>query len=374
MGNAAVAPARAYAWAYFTGESNGGERISLAVSRGDDALRWQTLNHGRPVLSSRYGTRGLRDPFIMRTHEGDGFVLIATDLNVSQLDGDFQRAQCIGSRHLEIWQSSDLIHFSEQRHVTVSPLEAGNTWAPEAHWVDELGMYALYWASNLYDGDQAQHPERRARPTYNRMMISLTRDFRTFSPPKVWVDVCRGDGRDGRGTIDATVVRDGDWWYRFIKDEGTMRIREERSRDLMAPVTGALPDEHETRGWRLVSDDVGVGLPNGERDDRGVPQVLTRGEGPCIVRTNPGDVNAARWLLFIDQPRYHGGPNHYIAFAGDDLADPDGWRPVSGVLRESLPVNADGGRPRHGTVLPITAAESARLLAGIPTITERNHQ
>jgi hypothetical protein len=36
---------------------------------------------------------------------------------------------------------------------------------------------------------------------------------------------------------------------------------------------------------------------------------------------------------------------------------------VSGKLREGIPTNADGGKPRHGTVMPITAAECDRLIA-----------
>lgn len=377
----------AYVWAYFTGDTGGNERVSLAVSNGDDALSWRALNGGEPLFVSQHGTRGLRDPFIMRLHGGSlgdsGFAIIATDLNVAALHGDFRRAQCEGSRYLEIWESSDLVHWGPQHHTLVSGPEAGNSWAPEAHWVEETGEYAVYWSSNLYgdgrsaeavrtdyesDGDgEGGIPVRRIHPTYGRMMIATTKDFRTFSCPRVWMDVCRGNGSDGFGLIDATVARDGDRWYRFVKDEKTMTVREEWSHDLFAPVVGTLPGESagdSASGWHLVREDVGVGLPNGERDETtGEPRLFTHGEGPCVFRANPGDVNGFNWYLFIDQPRYHGGPNHYIGFATQDLADPDGWTPVSGKLREGLPVNADGGKPRHGTVMPITASERARLLA-----------
>ena len=103
-------------------------------------------------------------------------------------------------------------------------------------------------------------------------------------------------------------------------------------------------------------------MPNGEHDQRGEPIPFTSGEGPCIVRANPGDVNGVRWFLFIDQPKYHGGPDHYVCFATQDLDDPQGWLPVSDRLREGLPVNADGGKPRHGTVIPITRHERDRLI------------
>lgn len=352
----------AYVWAYFTGDTGGNEQISLAVSRGNDALSWQTLNGGRPLFTSTYGTRGLRDPFIMRSHDGSRFFIIATDLNVAALHGNFRQAQCRGSQYLEIWESDDLVHWGEQRHTLVSAPNAGNTWAPEAYWVPELGEYAVYWSSNLYaDGDA------REQPTYGRMIIATTKDFREFSAPRVWMDVCRGNGHDGFGLIDATVARDGDWWYRFVKDEKLMTVREERSHDVMTPVVGALPGElplsAADTGWQLIRENVGVGLPNGEVNDDGTPKLFTCGEGPCIFRANDGDVNGYRWFLFIDQPRYHDGPNHYIGFATQDLADPDGWVPVSSKLREGIPTNADGGKPRHGTVMPITAAERDRLIA-----------
>ncbi|TPF85551.1 hypothetical protein BW13_10205 [Bifidobacterium sp. UTCIF-37] len=372
-------PYEAYVWAYFTGDTGSSERVSLAVSNGNDALSWRVLNGGEPLFVSQYGTRGLRDPFIMRLH-GDslsdaGFAIIATDLNVAALHGDFSKAQREGSRYLEIWESNDLVHWGQQRHTLVSGPEAGNSWAPEAHWVEETGEYAVYWSSNLYGGENGGEisPDRRTHPTYGRMMIATTKDFRTFSRPQVWMDVCRGNGSDGFGLIDATVARDGDRWYRFVKDEKTMTVREEWSHDLFAPVVGSLPGEsgspsdatHDsTSDWHLVREDVGVGLPNGEHDETtGEPKLFTRGEGPCVFRANPGDVNGFNWFLFIDQPSYHGGPNHYIGFATQNLDDPDGWTPVSDKLREGLPANADGGKPRHGTVMPITAAERARLLA-----------
>jgi hypothetical protein len=382
----------AYVWAYFTGDAGSSEQVSLAVSKGNDALAWRTLNGGKPLFASRYGEHGVRDPFIMRSHEGDRFFLIATDLNIASRHGDFGGAQRNGSRYLEIWESDDLVHWGEQRHVLVSAPDAGNSWAPEACWVPEIGAYALYWSSNLYSGAQADDPQARDRQTYGRMMIATTKDFREFSQPRIWMDVCRGNAHDGRGLIDATVAHEGGWWYRFVKDERTMTIREERSHDVFAPVTGALPGRspevcdssvardspvardsspesgermgtHRNGGWQLVAEDIGVGLPNGELDADGRPRLFTQGEGPCIFPANPGDVNGYRWFLFIDQPSYHNGPNHYIGFATQDLADPDGWRPVSGKLREGIPTNADGGKPRHGTVMPITAAECDRLIA-----------
>ncbi|KAB8289577.1 glycoside hydrolase family 43 protein [Bifidobacterium avesanii] len=361
-------PYEAYLWVYFTGEGLGGERLSLAVSRGNTALDWITLNHGRPLFESRLGTRGLRDPFILRSHPDDPnvpdgetrFWMIATDLNVHDLPGRFHEAQIRGSRYVEIWESDDLVHWSDQRHVKVNTNLAGNTWAPEAHWIDELGAYAVYWSSNLYDSP-SDGPDARPDATYNRLMVATTADFRTFGEPQVWVDVRRDPDGSGFGTIDATVTKHAGVYYRFVKDEATMTIREERSTRFMATVEGSYPGaEGPADAWTLVGDKIGDGSPNGYGG------VFDGGEGPSIFPANPGDETGFAWYLFIDQPRYHHGPNHYVPFATRDIADPRGWRCVGDLMPESrMPTNADGGRPRHGTVIPITAAERDRLLAAL---------
>ena len=61
----------------------------------------------------------------------------------------------------------------------------------------------------------------------------------------------------------------------------------------------------------------------------------------------------ATWYLLQDQPSYHGGQG-YVLFATDDLPAAD-WH--------SLPDAQLPASPRHGTVIPITAAEYQGLLA-----------
>ncbi|WP_159855422.1 immunoglobulin-like domain-containing protein [Rathayibacter sp. VKM Ac-2754] len=344
----------AYVWAFFTGEGAGAERVSLAASKGDDALSWNTLNSGQPVFTSTQGTQGLRDPFIVRSPEGDTFFMLATDLKIDGLAGGFDTAQKSGSKYIEVWESTDLVDWSAQRHVKVSTDFAGNTWAPEAYWDDELDTYVVFWASNMYPTTNAAD---RTAVTYNQMMYATTDDFVTFSEAKPWIDVKRGTGR---GTIDSTIAKDGDTYYRFTKDEASMTLREEKSTDLLATVSGTLPG---TTGpadeWTLVKERVASGLPNGEPGG-----TFTSGEGPNVFPANEGDVNGLDWFLFIDQPDYHAGPNHYIPFGSDDLADGDSWQPLGAKLRTNLPQNSDGGTPRHGTVIPVTRAEYQKVLEG----------
>jgi hypothetical protein len=325
-------PLVAYLFAHFAGESTAeGEAIHLTVSRGATVTDWQPLHGGRAVLESSAGERGLRDPFLLRSAEGDRFFLLATDLRVHG-DGNFRRAQERGSRSIVVWESSDLVHWGEQRMVEVSSPESGNTWAPEAVWDPDGQRYVVYWASNLY-GDTPPE-QRRVEDSYNRMMVATTHDFVTFDEPQVWIDVRRGPGH---GTIDSTVVRHDGVWHRFTKDErpDVMQVFQERSPDLLRPTTGTIGS-----AWELVAERIGDG-------------VLSHGEGPTVVRS----ITDERWYLFQDWPPYGGGTG-YVVFETDDL-DSGRWTPVEGAR---LPTSL-----RHGAVLPITQRELDGLLAAYGT-------
>ncbi|WP_165821137.1 immunoglobulin-like domain-containing protein [Nocardioides gansuensis] len=335
----APADHEAYAFAYFAGEStDDAEKIYFGASRGNDPLDYDVLNDGRPVLASEHGERGLRDPFLIRSPEGDRFYLLATDLKAYP-SVDFGQAQETGSKYIEVWESTDLVNWSDQRHIKVSSDFAGNTWAPEAFYDEEAGEYVVYWASALYPTtDQAG---RDIATSYQRMMYATTRDFVTFSEPKPWIDVKRGTGR---GMIDATVVKDGDTYYRVVKDEASMTPRQERSTDLRATVTGSLPTTTSAPGWQLVKERVGVGQPNPWGG------TFTQGEGPTVF---PDNEIEDRWYMFIDQPSYHGGRG-YLAFRTDDIAS-GAW--------QSVPAADLPSSPRHGTVIPVTQAELDRMRA-----------
>jgi hypothetical protein len=320
-------PMEGYFFAYFAGEAyDDGEQVHFAASRGNDALHWDELNGGEPVLTSQLGEMGVRDPFIIRSPEGDRFFLLATDLRIYEGAG-WDEAMRHGSRHIEVWESTDLVTWSEQRHVLVSGETAGMTWAPEAFYDETLGAYVVYWASNLYAADDPDHQGE----TYPRMMYATTRDFRTFSEPQVWND-------PGAGVIDASVVKDGDYYYRFTTDDAVVGgcardVVLERSTSLTAvDLPGTSP-----RNWQLVDDCIRTGI--------GTDWV----EGPTAFRSNAGDV----WYAFMDETPDRG----YVPFTTPSLDAPE-W---------SMPADYDlPDRARHGTVLPVTAAELDRVRAAFP--------
>jgi beta-xylosidase len=316
-------PLAGYSFFYFTGEgTSDGEQIYSALSKGNDPLNWTELNNGRPVLRSSLGELGVRDPFILRSPDGDKFYLLATDLRIYAGRG-WDAAQRSGSRSIMVWESTDLAHWSRQRSVQVSPPTAGNTWAPEASWDAKRGTYVVYWASKLYADNDPNH----TGDSYNRMMYATTRDFVTFSAPQVWND-------PGYSVIDSTVIKDQDTYYRFTKDERNNTsstpcskfITEEKSADLLDPHYG------------FVADCIGKATATSPG--------LSAGEGPTGFKSNTEN----KWYVFIDEF----GGRGYVPFESTDL-NSGRWTMSAGA---HLPAS-----PRHGTVLPVTQAEMARLSA-----------
>ncbi|MFG2731958.1 family 43 glycosylhydrolase [Streptomyces canus] len=313
-----------YLFAYFTGEGTAdGEQIRYALSRGNDPLHWRELNQGKPVLTSTIGEKGLRDPFVIRSPKGDKFYLIATDLRMyKNSSGSWDDVQRHGSKSVMIWESTDLVHWTDQRLVKVAPDNAGNTWAPEAYWDDSLGEYVVFWASKLYADDDPGH----TGSTYNKMLYATTKDFRTFSAPKVWDD-------PGYSVIDSTVVKYKDTYYRYTKDE-----RDPTSSSPCAKfITGEKSTSLTSTKYDLVADCIGSGA-------------MDRGEGPTVFKSN----TEKKWYLFIDE---YGGRG-YVPFETTDL-DSGKWTPSTNY---QLPAS-----PRHGTVLPVTQKEYDRLLAAYPS-------
>ncbi|MFE9675636.1 family 43 glycosylhydrolase [Streptomyces sp. NPDC006259] len=306
---------KGYMFSYFTGEgTSDGEQLYAALSKGNDPLKWRELNDGKPVLTSTLGEKGLRDPFIIRSPEGDKFYQIATDLRIYG-NGDWDASQRTGSKSIMVWESTDLVNWTDQRLVKVSPDSAGNTWAPEAYYDEQLGAYVVFWASKLYAN--ADH----SGDTYNRMMYATTRDFYTFSEPKVWID-------RGYSVIDSTVIRHDGTYYRLSKDERNNSSSTPNSKFVFEERSDSLLDT----SWTAVAEGIGKGAMNAA-------------EGPLVFKSNTEE----KWYAFLDEF----GGRGYIPFETTDL-DSGVWTPSTGY---DLP-----SKPRHGTVLPVTQAEYDRLL------------
>ena len=249
-----------FLFSYFTSQNDSdGEQVRFARSRGTSPLYWEQIAAGEPFLRSTVGTRGVRDPFLVRAAglpgEGAKFYLIATDMRVHGSDEAtfWPEQQRHGSRNIVVWESADLVSWSNPRLVELAPPEAGNAWAPEATFDEHTGSYFVYWASKLYGVGSD-----RSEDEYNRMLCSTTKDFRVFTPAAVWLD-------PGRSVIDATVAQSGTDYFRFVKDERTL--------DSSTPAAKFITQERSSSlrstEWELVAEGVGSAL------------TLFRGAGPA---------------------------------------------------------------------------------------------
>ncbi len=321
----------AYLFVYFTGDSIEGEKLRFAVSDGNNALQWRDLNDAQPVLESTMGTRGLRDPFILRSAEGDRFFLLATDLSVGRTG--WGHATDDGSQYLEIWESTDLVHWGEQRHVKVNTPMAGMTWAPEASYDPSIQAYIVYWTSTLFR--DAAHKQGDGHGP--QILMSTTRDFRHFTTPQPWFKAADLPflAKD-KGMIDTTILKDGKDYYRFTK------VTEQSgcpSADIMGQKSRSLRASMASGAWTVIDRCIGRRA--------GTPEV----EGPSAFAANPGDVSGFRYFLWVDN---YGGVG-YIPLATNTL---------KGKIRWSYPASFRlPASPRHGSVLSITASERDALVA-----------
>jgi len=295
-----------YLFVTFRGEATPmTEQIYFMVS--ENGRDWNALNDAKPVLVSPVGEKGVRDPFILRSHDHTGFYLVATDLSI-HLNGDWGRAQTAGSRSIVIWESADLVNWSAPRLVKVAPDNAGCTWAPEAVYDEERGEYMVFWASKTADDNYRKQ----------RIWAAHTKDFKTFGEPFVYIE-------KPTTVIDTTIVRDAGIYYRFTKDEKLSAITMETSTDLM-------------HGWKDVA---GFSLAR-----------LTGYEGPACFKLEPAEPDKpANWCLLLD---WYSRGNGYQPYETDDLA---GGK-FSKMGRMRFPF-----RPvRHGAVMPVTESEMTRLV------------
>lgn len=286
-----------------SGQSPMAEQVYFALS--PDGRHWNALNGAQPVLVSTLGEKGVRDPYLVRSHDGKKAYLIATDLS-THYNHDWTRATHAGSKSIVIWDSTNLVHWSEPRLVKVAPDDAGCTWAPEAVYDEGRQEYLTFWASTTAGDNFAKQ----------RIWAAWTRDFLTFDKPFVYID-------KPWAVIDADIVRENGRYYRFAKDEQNKSITLEAGANLMGP-------------WIEVTN---------------FSLAKVRGyEGPeCYRIKSASDGKPAMWCLILDHYRQGTG---YEPFVTDDLSRGQ-FKPGEGFV---FPF-----RFRHGCVLPVSAAEYEHL-------------
>jgi hypothetical protein len=321
---AAAEPFTGYLMAHFTGESATGEQIYLAHST--DGLRWNDLNNGAPVLLSTVGTRGVRDPAIVRAPAGDRYWIIATDLRIAS-GTSWSDAANRGSTSLVVWESSDLVTWSAPRLVNVAGgiSGAGNAWAPEAIYNPATGDHVVYWATN----------SARNGVTRHRIWYARTSDFRTFTAPQLFIE--RGGSQ---GIIDTQIVEvpNSVGGFRYYRASADGHITIEASNAILG-------------SWTNIGNLSHMGISNGATGGNVV-------EGPMWAQFNGRD----EWALWLDQFATGRG---YMPITSTNLGS-------TGNFRTRSDFNLGSNRKRHGSILNLTAAEGSRVLARWGTTTPVN--
>jgi hypothetical protein len=181
-------------FSYFKGHGDG---LHLAVSK--DGYRWQALKDDNVLLFPSAGKEKImRDPCVYYGND-DRFHLVWTC-------GWHERGIGYAS-------SSDLIHWSEQVYLPVMEHEekARNCWAPEIFFDEQKSEYLIYWSSTVDGMFPETHPYGDDGLNH-RIYYVTTSDFRTFSETKLFYD-------PGFNVIDANIVRNGEGFLLFMKDE-----------------------------------------------------------------------------------------------------------------------------------------------------------
>lgn len=307
-----------YLFVHFTGENTeNGEQIYFALSQ--DGLHYQDLNQGNPVLVSEVSEKGLRDPFIIRREDDEiqklllekgeneivgKYILVATDLRIKTGKG-WQIAQYEGSRNLVIYKSDDLIHYTEPVLLEIGVEEAGCVWAPEIIYDEERKEYLIFFASMV----------PKDEPSAKQIIYAVTtKDFIHYSEATRYIE---------RSThvIDTTMIKVGDYYYRFSKNEETKFVNMDRAQDLH----GAFEEVYS----ETLDGLYGV-------------------EGPEIYPLKED----GKFCLIVDQFATGKG---YLPMITEDIA--------SGKFRilEEGEYDLGVSRKRHGGVLPLTEIEYSSL-------------
>ncbi len=183
------APTTAYLAAYFWQKqgADGKEDSKLYYAIARDGFRFaDAVNDRKPVVTATVGDQITRDPMIMRDPDGKSFHLIAT----SSWKG----------RSLVLFDSADLVHWTNERLIPVAVADADMTWAPELRWDPETRQFFAYWTSSV------EHKWDTAAIWY-----ATSTDLKTFSAPQVLM-------REAKGCLDADIIQAAGKWrmiYRY---------------------------------------------------------------------------------------------------------------------------------------------------------------
>lgn len=305
---------RAYLFVHFRERKTpDGEQVYFGLSR--DGFNWEMVNDGHPVLWSHQGEKGVRDCTIIRCEKDGKYRIFATDLSLAynfrnKYHFDWPTVSHNGSKYLTMWESEDLVNWSEQRLLPLGDEDFGCLWAPDVFYDPEKEDYVLHWSSSHTSNG------------FGNMGIwfSRTRDFKSFGVPKLLYQ------KDDAGVIDSAIYTENGKYFLFLKS-----------------------DHNPERIILLQADHAeGPYIRNEEFDRSMLAMEAGLYEGPTAVRFEDG-----RWCLFLDYYGVPGAGQGYVPFVADSM---ESGRFIRSDLQFSFPYGY-----KHGTVIPITIEEYERI-------------
>ena len=217
-----------YGYLYCHMNDKGRAWTAYALSR--DGLHYHDLLNGDSIFSDYEHARiegATRDAFICRKHDGSGYLMVCTDMNVGRFK-DLKKQAEWDNYGIDLLTSDDLIHwqsktFDYRQGLSIfcdpqSPSvyqdwsTINRVWAPQIMWDENYtwpngkrGGYFIYYSM-----------WNRGEEKYDRMYYSYADEtFTQLTQPKLLFDW-------GYATIDADInwVESDQQWHMMIKKEG----------------------------------------------------------------------------------------------------------------------------------------------------------
>jgi hypothetical protein len=162
-----------------------------------DGYKWTDV--GRTFVKPEVGSKVLRDPSIAKGADGEYHLVWTSGWN---------KDKGFGYAH-----SKDLIHWSTPAFIPVmeSDTNVVNVWAPELFYDDTNNQFVIVWASTI----PFRFPKGEEDENNNhRLYYTVTKDFKTFSPSKLYLD-------PGFSVIDAVIVKRAATDYVLVLKDNT---------------------------------------------------------------------------------------------------------------------------------------------------------
>lgn len=274
-----------YLFSFFKG--NGEDGLHLASSK--DGLNWNALNNNESFLTPKVGhDKLMRDPCIIKGGDNKYHMVWTVSWN---------------EKGIGYANSSDLIHWSEQKYMPVMhhELDAKNCWAPELFYDNDSKGYLICWATTI-PGRFAETDSLGDNGYNHRMYYTTTKDFVDFSDTKILYD-------NGFNVIDATLLKVDETYMMFLKDE-TLSPKPEKN-------------------IRIATSDILIG----NYTQASKPITTNWVEGPSVIKIKDD------WLVYFDMYTKH----KMGAVISSDLVN---WKDITDKI--NFPIGT-----RHGTVFKV---------------------